>query len=48
MRINFTESFAAEPQDAEAAWRVIRRIVEARMAEEIGRLLEAKRKDKTA
>ena len=48
MRINYTESFATEPEDREATWRMIRRIVDARMAEEIGRRLDAAPTEKTA
>jgi hypothetical protein len=46
MRIRYTESFPPEAPDAQATWRLIRKIVDDRLAEEIlKRLPKARQSD---
>lgn len=46
MRIRCTESFNTEPVDAEATFRVVRKIVDDRLAEEVLRRLGQERQQR--
>lgn len=48
MRIRYSESFPVDEGDTEAAWVLIRKIVEDRLADEIFRRLQEKRGDQIA
>jgi hypothetical protein len=45
MRVRFTESFPGEAAGAEATWRLVRKIVEDRLAEEVTRRQQQKPSD---